>query len=68
MTWQEALEALAGDHHIERFRDLCADTWPDHLAYRALVIRLATGEPPAETAPEDKELRAYVTQHPCGGC
>jgi hypothetical protein len=32
------------------------------------VIRLATGEPPAETQAEDKGLRAYVTQHPCGGC
>jgi hypothetical protein len=68
MTWAEALDALATHHHIERYRDLCAETWPDHAAYRALMIRLATGEPPPETQAEDKELRAYVTQHPCGGC
>jgi hypothetical protein len=68
MTWEEALDLIVARTGHHRYRDLCADTWPDHAAYRALVIRLATGEPPAETQAEDKELRAYVTQHPCGGC
>jgi hypothetical protein len=68
MTWEEALDLIVARTGHHRYRDLCADTWPDHAAYRALVIRLATGEPPAETQAEDKGLRAYVTQHPCGGC
>jgi hypothetical protein len=71
MTWSEALEIVVSQTTHERFRWLCSDDNPDagsRSGYRALVIRLATGEPPAETSAEDKELRAYVTQHPCGGC
>jgi hypothetical protein len=52
----------------EPFRELCADSWPDHAAYRVLVIRLATGEAPREEQAEDRELREYVAQHGCGGC
>jgi hypothetical protein len=51
MDWTQALDIVAGDHH--RFRELCADDNPDvaeREAYRALMVRQATGEaPPAPT-------------------
>jgi hypothetical protein len=71
MTWNEALEIVAGRTGHARYRELCADDWPDHEAYRALVIRLAAGEalndePDSATAGD--KLAAYVAEHGCGGC
>jgi hypothetical protein len=71
MTWLESLEIVVPATECERYCWLCSDDNPDaesRAAYRVLVIRLATGEPPAEAAPEDKALRAYVAARGCGDC
>jgi hypothetical protein len=64
MTWLEALDALAGHSHIERYRFLCFDH-PDpetRAAYRDHVVRKVTGEPhPALAPPEERPLKK-------GGC
>jgi hypothetical protein len=68
MEWQEAIE-LVPEGKIERFRWLCSEANPDpetRDAYRALMVRRATGEP--EPTPADASLVAYVTRHGCGGC
>lgn len=49
MTWRDAIDhlAAAGHPHAWRFRELCQDdTDPERRdGYRAVVIRLASGEP-----------------------
>jgi len=80
MTWEEALDIVVGGTGHGRYRELCAEDNPDvhqRDAYRGLVVGLATGEPPAPTAPsdpkgsdpgtpEDAALRAYAAER--GGC
>ena len=39
MTFADALDLVASRH--ARFRLLCSDEWPDHMAYRRLVFDLA---------------------------
>jgi hypothetical protein len=41
MTWQEGLEITIRKTGSERFRVLCSESWPDYLAYRQLMIKLA---------------------------
>ncbi len=48
MTYLEALEVLASNAHVWRFRELCHEANPNTTqrdAYRGLVIRMASGEP-----------------------
>jgi hypothetical protein len=41
MTWETALtEVLARTRH-DRFRVLCSAEWPDHKAYRRLILSMA---------------------------
>ena len=73
MTWDEALEVVAGRTGHARFRELCADGNPDASqrdGYRALMVRLATGEEAGAdgSTPADRLLRADVEAHGCGGC
>ena len=70
MTWNQALDLVVARTGHEPFRRLCAEDNPDaeqRDAYRALMVELATGEPPAP-APEDRALQSYVAEHGCGGC
>jgi hypothetical protein len=50
MTYLEALDAIAGDRHVGRYRELCAEDNPDQVqrdAYRQQVIDQALeGEVP----------------------
>ncbi len=66
MSWTEALDKIVAATGHDRFRELCAEAWPDHTSYRALVLKMVTGQEPAP--PADEILRAYVEQHGCGGC
>jgi hypothetical protein len=68
MDWTEALEMMVARTHHERYRMLCADSHPDHEAYRVLMIRLATGEGILTSPIEDDFLRDYVAEHGCSGC
>jgi hypothetical protein len=45
MTYIEALDMISNHSHIQRYRELCLDSYPDHEAYRELVIKIAKGEP-----------------------
>jgi hypothetical protein len=52
ITWQQALETPAVQTHpaYNRYRVLCADDFPELITrdgYRAIVIALASGQPPA---------------------
>jgi len=42
MNWKTALDLVVARTGHERFRVLCADAWPDHAAYRRLVLRMAS--------------------------
>ena|SRR5208283_5166075 len=48
MTWESSLEIVVARTQHERFRVVCSEAWPDHEAYRALVISLETGQKPIE--------------------
>src|SRR5208283_887509 len=48
MTWESSLETVVARTQHERFRVVCSEAWPDHEAYRALVISLETGQEPLE--------------------
>lgn len=68
MTWEQAI-ALVPEGKIERFRWLCSDENDNpetREAYRALMIRRATGQP--EPTASDANLVAYMARHGCGGC
>jgi hypothetical protein len=68
MNWPEALEIVAARPAHERFRELCADDWPDHAAYRVLVVQLALGKDEGgRMKDEDDKLRAFVQRHGCCG-
>lgn len=63
MTYEEALEILASDPHVWRYRQLVAEDFHDHEvrdAWRARVIQLATGQPEA-----DRQVVEYMTRHGC---
>lgn len=45
MTWDDALEIAVARTKHERYRDLCADSYPDHEMWRAEMIRQAAEEP-----------------------
>ncbi len=48
MTWTEALESLASDPHLWRYRELCDEDNPNLIQrdkYRGLVIRIVTDDP-----------------------
>ncbi len=66
MDWTEALDLFVARTRHERMRFLCSDGNPDHMEYRALVVRLAMGEPESPPTPDDLALRAYVENHGCG--
>jgi hypothetical protein len=69
MTWIEALSALTGHPHACRYRALCADAHPDieaRDAYRALVVRRATGRPgPARAVPLGESLSLLAGLRAC---
>jgi len=71
MTHDDALECLADHPHLWRFVELTADDNADveqRDAYRDLVIRLATGEPPGRTPPPVAVDYGTGPARPCGGC
>ena len=47
MDWQEALEIVVGRTGREFYRVACSEDRRDHLAWRAEMIRQATGQPQA---------------------
>ena len=47
MDWQQSLEILVERTRHQRFRELCAESHPDHDAWRARVVELVAGNPPA---------------------
>ena len=61
MNWELALTVVIALTKHERFRVLCSEAWPDHAAYRRLVIRLATGDSPEAPLPP-------IVHAPFGGC
>jgi hypothetical protein len=73
MNLEQALDILIARTGHERYRWLCSEDNPDVIgrdAYRALVITQAEGKPtqdPAEVLGSEA-LRAYLADHPCGGC
>jgi hypothetical protein len=77
MSHADALDALAGDPLIWRYRELCADDNPDaeqRDGYRGLVVRMATGQPARSVDAVLAEARAegiperIAQVRPCGGC
>ena len=62
MNWETALAVVIALTGHERYRVLCSDSWPDHEAYRALMVRMATGEP--ATVPS----LPPIVHAPIGGC
>jgi hypothetical protein len=64
MTWTEALESLALNAHVERYRRLCADSNADaesREAYRNLVVRKASGESKAQYPPAAIQLKSALS-------
>lgn len=73
MDWPEALEIMVTRYHNAHFRVLCDEANPDIIqrdAYRALMVRQATGqpEPVPDPDPASAALQAHVAAHPCGSC
>lgn len=70
MNWPDALELVASRTGHARYRELCAEGYPDaetRDGYRRLVVALATGDPPDPgPTPEDLALREHVEKR--GGC
>ncbi len=68
MTLEEALVALADHPHAWRYRQLCDDSTDIERrdAYRALVVRLATGAPLAP-APVRVDYAIPPPTLPCCG-
>lgn len=44
MTLKQALDIVIAQDHHERWRELCDESYPDHVAYRDLIMRKASGE------------------------
>jgi hypothetical protein len=78
MSWELALTVVIAMTRHERYRVLCADDWPDHEAYRALMVRMANGEDAPSnqsTSDLDRAIRLIAENppesmlgNPCGGC
>ncbi len=51
MDWTEALEATIARTGHARYRELCHESHPDHLYWRARVIELETGAVPTQYPP-----------------
>lgn len=47
LTWQEAVKANIDRTGHAAYGDYCADAHPDHVRWRAEMIRMATAPPPA---------------------
>lgn len=45
MDWVESLALIIVQTGHERYRELCADSHPDHLVWRSRVVARATGAP-----------------------
>jgi hypothetical protein len=68
MTWQESLEIMVSRTGHERYRELCAEEWPDHAAWRDLVIRQAQEPlPPAIDVDAQKKTPEPAVEWPCCG-
>ena len=66
MDWTEALDLIGP--HAWRWRELCEEGSGQHVEARLTVVRLAGGEPVKPDTEADRQLRAYVATHGCGGC
>ena len=62
MTYEDALEIVVARTKHERYRFLVSEANPDHEAWRAQIVALATGEPIArhEPAPDYPSLATQV--------
>ena len=60
MTWQQDLEIVVARTRVERYRELCADEWPDHEFYRAEMVRMASE--PFPLAPRPVEYPSIERQ------
>jgi hypothetical protein len=67
MNLDEALEVVIAQDHHERWRELCDESWPDHAAYRELVMRKARGESAAQKETEAAQLEPDEPRSCCGG-
>lgn len=67
MTHAEALASLAGHPHAWRFRQLCEDdSDPERRdAYRALVVRMACGDPMPAMIPVAASLALTRAMNAC---
>ena len=69
MNWETALTVVIALTRHERYRVLCSDSWPDHEAYRALMIRMAQGEDGIDSlATRNSQLATPIIHAPLGGC
>lgn len=69
IDWPEALEIMVARTKHERLRELCHESYPDHLAYRRLIVEQAGGDPLPRPVPV---VREQLTPSParvgcCGG-
>src|SRR4051812_931458 len=56
MNYREALDALGDDPHVWRYRELTDDAFHDPIvrdAWRARIVRMATGQP--DPSPQDEK-------------
>lgn len=70
MDWIDALQIVIARTGHTRYEQLCAEGYHDRLArdgYRALMVRMATGEPEPQATPEDLALRSHLARRPCCG-
>ncbi len=68
MTFDEALNIVVARTGHQRFRELCLDSYPDHVAWRSEVVRLAetTEGDPVSSDPWLPLIRACEDHNP--GC
>lgn len=70
MDWIDALQIVIARTGHARYEWLCSDDNPDPLSragYRALVVRMATGDPGPQATAEDLALRSHLARRPCCG-
>lgn len=70
MTWQDALPLVVAKTGHRRYEWLCSDDNPNDVqrtAYRAHVVRIATGQTKVEPKPDPDtmKLRKYLGRHGC---
>lgn len=71
MTWEEDLELVVERTKVERYRYLCSPEYPNHMAYRALMIQMATEPAPPTLWQKVGRLfsePAVGVKKKCGGC